>query len=192
MAWHVPGFAEIALLIPILKHTPLWVFGLFLGLACIGYLQSKTRLVSRGRLAVLPIAMSCLSLLGVWSSFGASLAAFALWTCALVAVVASGLALAPPRSASYSRESKLFTVPGSWVPLALMMCIFFTKYAVAVTRAITPDSSIPSASIALACTVYGLCSGIFLARALRVAGTARHPLEILHVGVKPDPLRGSA
>ena len=41
----------------ILTHTPLWVFGLFFGLVYLGYLQSRTRQVSRGRLIVLPLAM---------------------------------------------------------------------------------------------------------------------------------------
>lgn len=175
---------EITLIVQILKHTPLWVFGLFFGLTYIGHLQSKTRLVSRHRLAFLPIALLCLSFLGVWSSFGPNLTAFVSWTCALLAVVTFSLALAPPHSVSYSPESKLFTVPGSWVPLALMMCIFFTKYAVAVARALNPGSSNSIALIAIICTIYGLCSGIFLARALRVTRTAKHPQIMLSVGAE--------
>lgn len=161
--------------IQILKHTPLWVFGLFFGLVYIGHLQSKTRLVSRHRLAVLPIAMLILSILGVWSSFGPNLAAFASWTCALMAVVTLSLALAPPRSVSYFPESGLFSVPGSLVPLASMMCIFFTKYALAVARSLDPGSANSIVLIAVVCTIYGLCSGIFLSRALRVMRVARQP-----------------
>lgn len=169
------AFGETTLLVQILKHTPLWVFGLLLGLAYIGYLQSKTRLVSRHRLAVLPLAMLCLSFLGVWSSFGSHVTAFVSWTCALLAVVAAGLALAPPRGVAYAPETGLFKVPGSWTPLALMMCIFFTKYAVAVARALNPAASSSIALIAVICTIYGLCSGMFLVRALRVARIAKQP-----------------
>jgi hypothetical protein len=115
--------------------------------------------------------MLCLSFLGVWSSFGPKLTAFAPWTCALLAVVTYSLTLGPPRSVSYSPESGLFTVPGSWVPLALMMCIFFTKYVVAVARALNPGISNSIALVAVVCTICGLCSGIFFARALRVART---------------------
>lgn len=170
------------MLVQILKHTPLWVFGLLFGLTYIGYLQSKTRLVSRHRLAILPLAMLCLSFLGVWSSFGPSLTAFSPWACALLAVVASSLALAPPRNVTYSAESKLFAVPGSWIPLALMLCIFFTKYAVAVAGAFDPGASNSTALIAAICTIYGLCSGIFLARALRVARIAKQPQAMLSIG----------
>jgi hypothetical protein len=171
------------LIVQILKHTPPWVFGLFFGLVYLGYLQGKTRFVSRQRLAVLPIAMVCLSLLGVWSSFGPSVAAFTAWTCALLAVVTIGLALAPPTGVSFSPASKLFTVAGSWVPLTLMMCIFFTKYAVAVARALDPRSANSIALIVVICTIYGLCSGIFLVRAWRVARTAWPP-RLLSAGAE--------
>jgi hypothetical protein len=177
-----PG--ETTLPFQILKHTPLWVFGLFFGLAYVGYLQSKTRLVSRQRLAALPTAMLCLSFLGVLSSFGPNLAAFAAWTCALLAVVVSSLALAPPRDASYSSESRLFTVPGSWVPLAIMMCIFFTKYAVAVARAVYLGSSRQGVFTIVICAVYGLCSGVFLARALRVARIVKLRQAVLADGAE--------
>lgn len=161
------------MLVQILKHTPLWVFGLFFGLAYVGYLQSKARLVSRNRLAVLPMAMLCLSFLGVWSSFGPNPTAFASWACALLAVVIFGLVLTPSRSVFYSPESKLFTVPGSWVPLALMMCIFFTKYAVAVERGLNPGSSNSVVWVVAICTICGLFSGAFLARAMRVLKIAK-------------------
>jgi hypothetical protein len=128
--------------------------------------------------------MLCLSFLGVWSSFGPNLTAFASWTCALLAVVIFSFALAAPRSVSYSPESGLFTVPGSWVPLALMMCIFFSKYVVAVARALNPGSSNSIVLVAAICTIYGLCSGIFLARALRVARIAKQRQAVLANGAE--------
>ena len=122
----------------ILTHTPLWVFGLFFGLVYLGYLQSKTRQVSRGRLIVLPLAMLAWSLYSVWSTFDAHLTALAAWACAWVAVVVIGLAWVPSRRVAYDASTAQFTVPGSWMPLALMMGIFFFRYAVAVVQAVTP------------------------------------------------------
>lgn len=172
------------MLVQILRHTPLWVVGLFFGLAYIGYLQSKTRRVSRYRLALLPIAMLCLSFLGVWSSFGPNLVVFVSWACALLAAITSSLALVPPRSAFYSPESKQFVVPGSWVPLVLMMSIFFTKYAVAIAQSFNPDFSSSTVLIVAVCAIYGLCSGIFLARALRVVRAAKQPKTPLPAGAE--------
>jgi hypothetical protein len=161
------------LLIQILTHTPMWVFGLFFGLVYVGLLQSRDRSVSRMRLAVLPLGMACLSLGGVWTSFGASVAGFSAWTLVLLAVVACSLGLGAPRGVAYDRATKRFSVPGSWLPLVLMMCIFFTKYAVAVARAFDPAAAGDVAVVGGLCALYGLFSGVFLARALRFARVAR-------------------
>lgn len=160
------------MLVQILKHTPTWVFALFLGLVCIGYLQSRDRLVSKARLALLPAAMAFLSLLGIWSSFGANLGAFSAWVVVSAAVITLSLRLAPQKGVTYSPSSGLFFIPGSWVPLALMMCIFFTKYVVAVARAIDPHSGKALGFMASICALYGLYSGLFLARTLRIARIA--------------------
>jgi hypothetical protein len=163
---------EFALILEILKHTPPWVFGLFLGLVYLGYVQSKTRSVSRVRLAVLPAIMLCLSLLGVWSSFGADWAAFFTWAIALAGVIALGRARPALRGTAYSAEARRFIVPGSWLPFGLMMCIFFTKYAVAVARAVSGGRALPLGEILVVCAICGVCSGMFFVRALRVMKAA--------------------
>ncbi len=155
----------------ILSHTPLWVFGLFAGLVYLGYLQSKARQVSRQRLIVLPVVMMGWSLFAVWSAFGPRPVAFAAWAGVWLAVVGIGLVRGPSRNASYSPASKQFTVTGSWVPLALMMGIFFAKYAVAVVHATAPSALASGTAIAAVCGVYGFFSGMFMARAVRVVRT---------------------
>lgn len=152
----------------ILTHTPLWVFGLFFGLVYLGYLQSRTRQVSRGRLIVLPIAMLVWSLYSVWSTFDAHVTALAAWACAWVAVVAIAMLRTPSRRASYDAETRRFTVAGSWLPLVLMMGIFFFKYAVAVVHATNPDVFGTTTAVVVVAGTYGLFSGMFMARALRV------------------------
>ena len=157
----------------ILTHTPLWVSALFVGLVYLGYVQSRTRTVSRNRLVVLPVAMLAWSLYSVWSTFDAHLAAFAAWACAWGAVVAIGLARGPSRRASYDAETARFTVAGSWVPLALMMGIFFFKYAVAVAHAVKPGLLDTTAVVVVVAGTYGIFSGLFMARAVRVLGTMK-------------------
>ena len=155
----------------ILSHTPLWVFGLFFGLVYLGYLQSRARLVSRQRLIVLPLVMMGWSLFAVWSAFGPRLVPFAAWACVWLVVVGIGVARGPSSSASYSPASNQFAVAGSWLPLALMMGIFFAKYAGAVVHATAPATLTLGAVIAAVCGVYGFFSGMFMARAVRVVRT---------------------
>ena len=160
----------------ILTHTPLWVFGLFFGLVYLGYLQSRTRQVSRGRLIVLPVAMLAWSLYSVWSTFDAPLTALVAWACAWVTVVAIAMLRAPSRRAAYDASTKQFTVTGSWVPLALMMGIFFFKYAVAVAHAMKPGILDTTPAAVMVAATYGVFSGLFMARALCLSGLMK-PLQ---------------
>lgn len=157
----------------ILSHTPIWVFGLFFGLVYLGYVQSRTRQVSRNRLIVLPVAMLAWSLYSVWSTFDAHVTALAAWACAWAAMVAIGLARGPSRSASYDAATAQFTVAGSWLPLALMMGIFFFKYAVAVAHAVKPGVLDATTAVVVVSGTYGVFSGLFMARALRVLGVMK-------------------
>jgi hypothetical protein len=158
--------------ITILAHTPYWVFVLFVVLVGLGVMQGRPRNISRTRLAVLPLGMATLALLGVWSSFADHALALGAWAVVAAGVVAASLRVPPPRGASWMPATKLYSVPGSWVPLALMMGIFFTKYAVAVLRAMDPSALAGAGAIAATCALYGLYSGVFLARALRIGRAA--------------------
>jgi hypothetical protein len=152
----------------ILRRTPIWVFPLFLLLLTVGCMQSRTRPVATARLAILPVAMPALSLYGVLSVFGADAIALACWLAALLAAAASVRAVGLPKGVTYSPEPKVFTVPGSWWPLALIMVIFFTRYAVAV--ALARDASLSHLALfaVLVSAAYGLSSGFFVGRALNI------------------------
>ena len=162
------------MLVEILKRTPSWVFVLFFVLILLGYSQSKDRVVSRGKVSILPVAMIVLSFYGVLSAFGISPVGLTSWGLGVVGAVWLGLTLASPSGISYSTETQTFSVPGSWLPLALMMAIFFTKYAVGVILARQLPIAIEPAFTGSISFCYGFLSGVFLARALVVWRSARH------------------
>lgn len=162
------------MLIEILKRTPSWVFVLFFVLLALGYSQSKKRVFSRGNISILPAAMIVLSFYGVLSAFGLSVVGLISWLAGVGVAVWLGVTLVSPSGVSFSTETQSFSVPGSWLPLALMMAIFFTKYAVGVILARQlPIASEPAFTGAIS-FCYGLLSGVFLARALVVWRSARH------------------
>ena len=156
------------MLITILSRTPLWVFVLFFVLLVYGYSQSKTRTVSRSRIAILPAAMVVLSFSGVLSAFGIAPVALASWGIGVGITVWLGSLRAVPDGVSFSFETQLFRVPGSWIPLLLMMALFFTKYAVGVIVA----RQLPVANTLMFCgtvsLAYGALCGVFVSRALTV------------------------
>lgn len=161
------------MLIEILKRTPPWVFVLFFALVAMGYSQSKDRTVRRGRVTVLPVAMIALSFYGVLSAFGIVPVGLALWALGVAVAVGPGARLAAPRGVRFSTETQSFFVPGSWLPLAFMMAIFFTKYAVGVIVARQLPVARELAFVSSVSFSYGLLSGLFLARAVGIWQAAR-------------------
>jgi len=89
-----------------IKHTPIWVFGLLAVLAVLGYLQSKDRQVNIMAVLILPIAMTLLSILGVSSAFGLAWVPTGMWLLGVLLFLGLGLKLAKPRGVSYCRDSK--------------------------------------------------------------------------------------
>jgi hypothetical protein len=157
------------MLIQIIKHTPLWVFILFFALLVMGYMQSKDRIISRGKITILPIAMIGLSFYGVVSAFGIGQpVSWVSWLAGMSIAGCLSVKFPSPLGVSYSTKDLSFSVPGSWLPFYLMMAIFSTKYTVGVILArqlpiVNEKSFIVSISLC-----YGLISGIFLFRALTI------------------------
>nr|WP_315848525.1 DUF6622 family protein [uncultured Rhodoferax sp.] len=151
-----------------LSNTPIWVWPLLLGLLVPGLRQTRTQQMGWMRVTVLPLVLVGLSVYGTLAIAGAPGAALLLW--ALVALGAATLVLRQrlPAGAHYDLAHQRFTVPGSAVPLALMMGIFLTKYAVGATQALAPallQTTLAANGIA---ALYGLCSGVLLGRSLRL------------------------
>lgn len=149
------------------------MFALFFVLLAAGYLQRKDRVVSRGRVSILPIAMIILSFYGVVSAFGIALIALTCWLVGIGVAVWVGVAVAIPCGVSFSTETQTYFVPGSWVPLVLMMAIFFIKYAVGVILAWQLPVAIQPSFIGSISFCYGVFSGVFLAWALVIRRSAR-------------------
>jgi uncharacterized membrane protein len=75
---------------------------------------------------------------------------------------------------TYSPATRTFAVPGSGVPLTLMMTIFFVRYAIAVMIAVKPSLRENAAFLGATSGAFGSMSGIFVARALRLVREQRN------------------
>jgi len=156
------------MIIEILSHIPRWVFALFFGLLYLGYTQTKTRAVSVTRLVIIPLAMLGLSFSGVWNTFGSSILALGCWFGAYALGTATAISWVSVKEVEYSTETRQFTLPGSWLPASLMMAIFFTKFIVGMNLVQHPELLEQTRFIAIAGMAYGVFSGIFLGRMLKI------------------------
>ena len=159
-------------LIAILEHTPRWVWLLLAVLIAAGVAQAQPRRVSPTRLVVLPALLATLSLLGVALGFVGA-AALAGWALGLAAATSIGLALGAPAAARWHAAGRRLDVPGSWLPLALMLGIFATKFVVGVLVALTPALRHEAAFAGAVGLAYGAFSGLFLGRAFALLALAR-------------------
>jgi hypothetical protein len=167
------------LLVQILAHTPRWVFGLFFVLLALGVQQLFPRTATLRKVSLLPLAMTALSLYGVLSVFSQPVVLLAWAACAALAALAV-MSRPLPAGVRYDPASRSFRLPGSAVPLALMMGVFFTKYAVGVALSQAPHlAGQPGFSTAV-CAIYGLFSGLFTGRAARLWKLAAHPAVAPH------------
>lgn len=160
-----------------LQHIPIWVFALLIGLIALGLVQTRTRHVRKQRLLGINIALTVFTLVGVIQQWrltpwlALSLLSWAAMGLLVAWVFGQGAA---PVNAAFDHETRRFTVPGSWLPLALFMTIFACKFAVGMTTAMAPEL-LDSLSAAIGISaLYGLLSGILNARAWRL-------LKLAHV-----------
>ena len=164
--------------ISILQHTPVWVWALLSALVALGLVQTQTRQMTLGRAALLPVAMVTLSVAGVASRFGVHALPLLAWAGGAAVAIASAHSLRVWRGIGWSASASRFQVPGSWLPLALILLLFAVKYSIAVSLVMHPelqnDAVFPCAA-SLAC---GFFSGLFLARALTLWSAIRLPATL--------------
>ena len=150
----------------ILSNIPAYVYAIFVALLAMGIGQSRPRTVALRRTVVLPLAMTGLSAYGVIGAFGPAAVLLLAWAGGVAAAVLPMARRLPPAEVIYDAASRSFALPGSWAPLALMMAIFMLKFAVGMSLGLQPSLHQSAGFAFAASAAYGLCSGVFLGRAL--------------------------
>ncbi|MBX3518769.1 MAG: hypothetical protein KF835_02010 [Xanthobacteraceae bacterium] len=162
------------MIIGILQHTPYWVWGIFVLLLVLGLTQTRARNVSRALVYVLPAIMIPLSFFTIASTFGIKPLPVIAWLAGVAAAFLFNIYIfRAPSGVRYDAATRKFAVPGSWVPLVLMMTIFLSRFVLGVTRAINPALIGNDVFVGIVSAVLGLCSGLFAARAVKTLSAQR-------------------
>ena len=161
---------------PILRQTPVWVWGLFAGLLALGTSQLRDRTASVARVSLLPLVMTVLSVSGTFSALGNSphaAMAIAAWLGA--AALAFALLARGRAHAQFDPAQRVFHLPGSAVPLLLIVGIFLVKYVVGVDLAMAPQLVRDPQYVLSVAALYGAFTGVFVGRASRLWRLALRP-----------------
>jgi hypothetical protein len=154
-----------------LQHIPFWVFGLFIALVALGWLQTCTRQVSKPQLLGVKIALTVVTLISVvqlwWPTPWLAIALIS-WAFTGLFVSWALSQSAAPAGTSFNPATQRFTLPGSWLPLALFMAIFACKFVVGTLNAIAPETMRSLEAAIGISALYGLLSGIVIARIWRL------------------------
>jgi hypothetical protein len=164
------------MIIEILRHTPVWVWVLLAALLALGASQARTRELTRGRVLALPLAMLGLGLWSLAVLAGTQAMPVVAWAVAFAAAVVVTRRLREPAGARWSEADARLHLPGSWVPMFIILAIFTLKYAVGVAVALTPSLRADAAFTLGAAAAYGALNGLLLGRALALLRLTRQPL----------------
>lgn len=176
----------------IATHTPFWVWGLLAALIGLGLKQTRDRLVGLGALSVWPLVMIGLSFSGMRGAFDLSPAPVAAWALGLAVAATAAHRAGWPRGLRWDAPTGRVAVPGSRVPLALMMLIFAVKFGVGATLALHAAVATEPAFAASVSAAYGAFSGIFLCRSIAAWRTVPDALGRLRTTPAPNPDRATA
>jgi hypothetical protein len=167
----------------IVSHTPTWVFILFIGLIWLGLIQATARRITLRRAVLIPTAMVALSLYGTVSAFGSSTTPLLAWLASGLCTVVMVLQSPVPDGTRYEQDTRRFHVQGSWLPMALLMGLFLTKYFVGASTAMQPELTHNDYFVLAFGSLYGAFAGAFFGRPMRFVGLASRDQSPLNVSV---------
>lgn len=160
------------MLINILTHTPLFVWAILALLIYRGVVAMRDREVRFRSLFIIPVIMLALSLQDTLTKFGAHALPLAAWSAAAATTMLLVWHFGRAQIEAGAAPGCV-RIRGSWVPLAMMMAIFVTKYTLAVTLVFRPQLHADVLVSAGVCALFGMFSGYFLGRLARDVTTYR-------------------
>lgn len=154
------------MLIQILTHTPIYVWAILALLVYRGVVAMRDRAIAPQKMLIIPLIMLALSLQDVVAKFGVALFPLGAWAGGAAVMTLLVYVCGRP-GIDAGPAPGMVRVHGSPVPLAMMMAIFFIKYALAVTLVAQPHASRNALFSITVCVSLGVFSGYFVGRLAR-------------------------
>ena len=146
----------------ILKNTPVWVWAILAALIFLGNKQLKTRVVKRYSVLIAPVVFLFVGLM----ASGRGPVGFVTWAVSLISLAAvTFFVWQPTAGARYEASGDHLHMPGSVVPMLLMLAIFLLNYVINVVLAFHPAYRGELVWQVGPALILGALSGVFIGRA---------------------------
>ena len=156
----------------IFSRIPTFVWAVFAALIVMGVVQSRDQFASAKRLMILPLVWMAFGVWGIYNAFGLQAAPLVAWALGMATSATLVLRSGWPGGARFDAARQLFFVPGSWLPMGLMMGLFVGKFALGMSLAMQPAVAHNTAAAIGFSAAFGLLSGSFLGRSRAILGRA--------------------
>lgn len=155
----------------VIVHTPAWVWGLLVGVTLLGLRQAVDQVLTSRRVIGISVGWTVFSLWGAAHTFGFDALVLLAWAAGLALSLAAQHWLIAPRGVKALGEGR-FAVAGSIWPLITIWAVFGVRYVTSVMMVLDPALKQNTSFDLAVPAVYGLLSGLFVGRALRVLRSA--------------------
>lgn len=152
-------------LITLFTKPPLYVWPLLLTLIFAGVKARKTGTIPLKIFFVIPAFFLTWSTYTIFSRYGINFLVQFLWLVSLSLGAFLGIRIAHKLQITIDKQKNLITVPGSWLPLALSMTIFWNKFAIGMLSILSPEL-IESFFLLVPELVASFATGIFAGRSI--------------------------
>lgn len=156
-----------------IAFIPVWVYALLATLVSVGLLQARARLVSHRVVRSVSVVLALVSLWGVVAAFGAQVQAVLPWALGLGLAWWVGPWAFKPRGLAFDAASGRVQVPGSWLPMVVMLGIFGIKFGLGMAAGLGRPVLAGSTAAAAVALALGLLSGAFVVRARAIVAAAQ-------------------
>ncbi len=147
-----------------LKSTPIWVYLLFFYCIFIGVISRKDGVVSIYKMLIMPIVFTYMSVETLYLKFGIHYLSVGTFVVALMLGLFMGLLQAKLQGVSVDKEKKLVAIPGSNLPLILILIIFSSKYYFGYELDANPNIANNTTFEIALLVVSGMTAGLFAGR----------------------------
>ena len=156
----------------VIKGTPIWVWAILVALVVLGVKQLRNRVVPRYSVLIAPVAFLFVGLMAA----GRGPIGLSAWALTLLIAAAFTFFVWPPTGGvRYDAGTDRLHLPGSMVPMLLMLSIFLLNYVINVVLAINPALRGEMIWQVGPAVILGALSGVFIGRALTLFRMNRLP-----------------